>query len=104
MRLAQLRGRIAFMTPWLPAALAYVSSWLDFQRRHHDQPGVAIAIASGGEIVLEAAFGSADLATGEVLTPRHGFRIARIPRASPRPASCASSRKGRCASTTRSAR
>lgn len=64
------------MTPWLPAALAYVASWLDFQRRHHDQPGVAVAIASGGEIVLEAAFGSADLATGEALTPRHGFRIA----------------------------
>ncbi|WP_089174835.1 serine hydrolase domain-containing protein [Bosea sp. AS-1] len=64
------------MTPWLPAALAYVASWLDFQRRHHDQPGVAVAIASGGEIVLEAAFGSADLATDEALTPRHGFRIA----------------------------
>lgn len=64
------------MTPWLPAALAYVSDWLAFQRRHHDQPGCAVAVASGGEIVLEAAFGSADLATGEVLTPRHGFRIA----------------------------
>jgi D-alanyl-D-alanine carboxypeptidase len=64
------------MTPWLPAALTYVSSWLEFQRRHHDQPGCAVAIASGQEIVLEAAFGTADLATGEPLTPRHGFRIA----------------------------
>ncbi|MGO4286743.1 serine hydrolase domain-containing protein [Bosea sp. TAB14] len=64
------------MTPWLPSALAYVASWLDFQRRLHDQPGVAIAVANGGEIALEAAFGSADLATGEALTPRHGFRIA----------------------------
>ncbi|AMJ60435.1 serine hydrolase domain-containing protein [Bosea sp. PAMC 26642] len=64
------------MTPWLPAALAYVSDWLEFQRRHHDQPGCAIAIAEGPEIVLEAAFGTADLATGERLTPRHGFRIA----------------------------
>ncbi|POR54111.1 serine hydrolase domain-containing protein [Bosea psychrotolerans] len=64
------------MTPWLPAALAYVSSWLEFQLRHHDQPGCSVAIASGREIVLEAAFGKADIATGEALTPRHGFRIA----------------------------
>lgn len=64
------------MTPWLPAALNYVSSWLEFQRRHHDQPGCAVAIASGQKIVLEAAFGSADIETGEPLTPRHGFRIA----------------------------
>lgn len=64
------------MKPWLPAALDYVASWLEFQRRFHDQPGCAVAIADGGEIVLEAAFGSADLSTGEALTPRHGFRIA----------------------------
>jgi D-alanyl-D-alanine carboxypeptidase len=64
------------MKPWLPAALDYVASWLEFQRRFHDQPGCAVAIAAGGEIVLEAAFGSADLSTGEPLTPRHGFRIA----------------------------
>jgi D-alanyl-D-alanine carboxypeptidase len=64
------------MTPWLPSALTYVSSWLAFQLRHHGQPGCSVAIASGSEVVLEAAFGSADLATGEPLTPRHGFRIA----------------------------
>ncbi|MGL1218106.1 serine hydrolase, partial [Vibrio parahaemolyticus] len=59
-----------------PAALDYVASWLEFQRRFHDQPGCAVAIADKGEVVLEAAFGSADLSTGEALTPRHGFRIA----------------------------
>jgi D-alanyl-D-alanine carboxypeptidase len=64
------------MKPWLPAALDYVASWLEFQRRFHSQPGCAVAVADGGEIVLEAAFGSADLSTGEALTPRHGFRIA----------------------------
>ena len=64
------------MKPWLPAALDYVASWLEFQRRFHDQPGCAVAIADKGEIVLEAAFGSADFSTGEALTPRHGFRIA----------------------------
>lgn len=64
------------MKPWLAPALDYVASWLDFQRRHHDQPGCAVAVASGSDIVLEAAFGSANLETGEALTPRHGFRIA----------------------------
>jgi D-alanyl-D-alanine carboxypeptidase len=64
------------MTPWLAPALDYVSSWLAFQHRHQQQPGVAIAVAEGDRLVLEAAFGQADLATGETLTPRHGFRIA----------------------------
>ncbi len=64
------------MTDWLTPALAYISSWIEFQRRLHDQPGCAIALANGAEVVLEAAFGTADLATGEPLTPRHGFRIA----------------------------
>ena len=64
------------MKPWLAPALAYAASWLEFQRRHHDQPGCAVAIAHGDEIVLETAFGSANLETGEALTPRHGFRIA----------------------------
>lgn len=64
------------MTDWLAPALDYISSWLAFQLRHHEQPGVAIAVAQGGEVVLDAAFGTADLATGEALTPLHGFRIA----------------------------
>lgn len=64
------------MTPWLAPALDYVSSWLAFQHRHQQQPGVAVAVAQGDRLVLEAAFGQADLATGEALTPRHGFRIA----------------------------
>ena len=50
------------MKPWLAPALDYAASWLDFQRSHHDQPGCAVAIADGAEIVLEASFGSADLA------------------------------------------
>ena len=41
-----------------------------------EQPGVQIAIAHGGQLVLEAAFGHADLGAGEALTPRHRFRVA----------------------------
>ncbi|MEZ5729349.1 MAG: serine hydrolase domain-containing protein, partial [Burkholderiaceae bacterium] len=40
------------------------------------QPGCALAIAWDGEPVLEAAFGQADIETGEPLTPRHRFRVA----------------------------
>jgi len=61
---------------WLPPALAYVPQWLDYQMRATEQPGCAVAVAYRGHIVLEAAFGHADIGTGELLTPRHRFRVA----------------------------
>jgi D-alanyl-D-alanine carboxypeptidase len=64
------------MDQGLTAALDYLPRWLAFQVRLLRQPGCAIAIAHRGETVLDAAFGSADLATGEPLTPRHRFRVA----------------------------
>ena len=64
------------MDAWLKAALDYVPRWIDFQVQHFDQPGCSIAIAHRGEVVLEEAFGTADLGSGEVLTPRHRFRVA----------------------------
>lgn len=64
------------LPPWLAPALAYLPQWLAFQLRASEQPGCALAVAWRGEVVLEAAFGCADLATGEALTPRHRFRVA----------------------------
>ncbi|AVO45314.1 serine hydrolase domain-containing protein [Phreatobacter cathodiphilus] len=64
------------MDDWLRAALDYVPRWIDFQVQHLDQPGCSIAVAHKGEIVLEEAFGTANLSTGEALTPRHRFRVA----------------------------
>jgi CubicO group peptidase (beta-lactamase class C family) len=64
------------MDAWLAAGLDYVQSWLGFQMRLWDQPGCIIAIAHHDKIVLERAYGSANLRTGEKLTPRHRFRIA----------------------------
>ncbi len=64
------------MTPWLPAALAYIPEWLDYQMRQSEQPGCVIAVAHQGEVVLERAWGHADLARREALTPRHRFRVA----------------------------
>jgi CubicO group peptidase (beta-lactamase class C family) len=64
------------MSPWLPAALDYIPRWLEFQMQSSQQPGCMIAVAHNGKIVLERAFGSANLKTGEELTPRHRFRVA----------------------------
>jgi CubicO group peptidase (beta-lactamase class C family) len=60
----------------LRAAIDYIASWIGFQLRAYDQPGCAIAIALKDRVMLEQAFGVADLSTGEKLTPRHRFRVA----------------------------
>jgi CubicO group peptidase (beta-lactamase class C family) len=64
------------MDKWLKAALDYIPGWIALQMRLGDQPGCVIAIAHKGRIVLEQAFGLADLGSGEKMTPRHRFRIA----------------------------
>ncbi|MGE0497580.1 MAG: serine hydrolase domain-containing protein [Ramlibacter sp.] len=61
---------------WLRAALGYIPQWLAFQVERYKQPGCTLAIAQGGTLVAEWAFGKASLATGKPLTPRHRFRIA----------------------------
>lgn len=64
------------MAKWLPAALDYIPQWVAYQVRQHELPGVSIAVLQDGKSVLEAAFGSADLSTGEALTPARQFRVA----------------------------
>ena len=64
------------MEPWLQPAIGYISSWIEFQLRASQRPGCIVAIAYRGKVVAEYAFGHANLATGEKLTPRHRFRIA----------------------------
>src|SRR5260370_1546996 len=64
------------MEPWLQSAIEYIRNWIEFQLRASQQPGCIVAIAHRGKIVAEYAFGHANLATGEKLTPRHRFRIA----------------------------
>jgi CubicO group peptidase (beta-lactamase class C family) len=64
------------MEPWLQSATEYIRSWIEFQVRASQQPGCIVAIAHRGKVVAEYAFGHANLATGEKLTPRHRFRIA----------------------------
>lgn len=64
------------MTEWLDAALAYAGQWLEFQMQALQQPGCVLAVAHKGTVVYNRAFGTADLRTGEALTPDHRFRVA----------------------------
>lgn len=64
------------MPAWLNAALDYLPRWLEHQMRVTELPGVSIAVAHRGRVVLAEAFGHADLARKEALTPRHAFRVA----------------------------
>ncbi len=64
------------MDKWLSAAVDYLPQWLDYQIERTQQTGCLIAVAHRGKVVLERAFGTANLRTGERLTPRHRFRIA----------------------------
>lgn len=61
---------------WLKAAIEHIPRWIEFQMRLMEQPGCTIAIVHEGKLLLEAAFGQADLSRGELLTPRHRFRVA----------------------------
>jgi D-alanyl-D-alanine carboxypeptidase len=64
------------MDRWLGAALDYARTWIGHQMRISELPGCAMAVAHRGRIVLEAAFGDADLVRGIALTPRHRHRVA----------------------------
>lgn len=64
------------MQAWLKAALNYLPQWLSYQIRQNQYPGAVLAVAADGKLVLEQAFGTSDLATDRMLTPRHRFRVA----------------------------
>ena len=64
------------MDEWLPGACDYIDSWLEFQMRLSRLPGCIAVVMHRDQAAFERAYGSADLATGEALTPRHRFRIA----------------------------
>lgn len=64
------------MDKWIGAALDYIPRWIEFQMRHSEQPGCSLAVAYAGRVVLEQAWGFADLRRKIELTPRHRFRVA----------------------------
>jgi CubicO group peptidase (beta-lactamase class C family) len=54
----------------------YLEDWLAFQGAYRRTPGIQAAIRVDDQIVLDVAWGHADLETGEELTTGHLFRIA----------------------------
>jgi D-alanyl-D-alanine carboxypeptidase len=64
------------LDPWIKPALDYVPRWIEHQMRLTGQPGCALAVAQHGKVLLDLAFGHADLPQGLALTPRHRFRVA----------------------------
>lgn len=60
----------------IESALDYVPRWLEYQQRYMPYVGAQVAVRLDHELVFSDAFGYADLATGEKLTPKHLFRIA----------------------------
>ncbi len=64
------------MPSWLTSALDYLPRWLELQVAETQLPGCAFAVAHRGKLVLDRAFGVADLETHAALTPKHRFRVA----------------------------
>lgn len=46
--------------------------------REHRVPGVAVAVTNHGKVAFSRGYGYADIAEGEIVTPKHLFRIASI--------------------------
>jgi CubicO group peptidase (beta-lactamase class C family) len=63
-------------TATIRAAAPYLASWVDQQATFRRAVGVQVAIRSGDDVVLDHAWGTADVTTGEPLRTDHLFRIA----------------------------
>ncbi len=74
--LARVTTSPADATATIRAAAGYLRSWIGTQAAHRRVPGVQVAVRSGGELVLSAAVGVADAATGAPLTTGHLFHVA----------------------------
>jgi CubicO group peptidase (beta-lactamase class C family) len=58
------------------SAAEYIASWLSYQGAERAVPGIQAAIRLRGELILDFAWGVADVETGEPLTTTSLFRIA----------------------------
>jgi CubicO group peptidase (beta-lactamase class C family) len=56
-------------------SLEFLSSWLEFQIRQDDLPGVSVAIYHKDQLIFEQAFGHSDVEAGILLQPSHLFNV-----------------------------
>lgn len=57
-------------------AVSFVETWLTLRARYITFPGFAVGIARNGKIVMEKAFGLADVEASKPLRSEHIFRVA----------------------------
>ncbi len=57
-------------------SIRFIKSWLQFRYEREEVPGFVVAIAHKGKILMNEAYGYADLKQKTKLTPQHIFRIA----------------------------
>ena len=67
---------VSHMEDWLESALDYIPQWLEYQMRESEQPGCVLALVHDGGVVLEQAFGHADIVRRVPMTSHHRFRVA----------------------------
>ncbi|MFC7403608.1 serine hydrolase domain-containing protein [Georgenia alba] len=62
--------------PVLRSIAPYLAEWATFQAEYRGVPGLQLAVAHRGEVLVDVAWGRANVETGEALTSEHLFRIA----------------------------
>ena len=60
------------------AGVGRIDSAMNGVINRHAPPGISVAVARGGKLVFAKAYGSADIAGTEPLTPNHMFRVASV--------------------------
>jgi CubicO group peptidase (beta-lactamase class C family) len=60
----------------LERSIEFIDSWLAFQYEREDYPGYVVTISYKGKVLLNKAYGYADLESKTKLTPENIFRIA----------------------------
>lgn len=60
----------------LDHSVSFIKSWLQFRYEREEVPGFVVAISHKGKLLMNEAYGYADLEKKSKLTPQHIFRIA----------------------------
>lgn len=60
----------------LKRSLDYIDSWLQLRYEHSKDPGFVVCVSRKGQVLLNRAYGYADLEKKQKMTPQHIFRIA----------------------------
>lgn len=75
--LKQKAARRMSKPTYFEQALTYIDNWFINQKRHdHETPGYSVVIMHDGDVIFKKAYGLANIANREDMTPAHLFRVA----------------------------